>query len=176
MSFRIYLSSISTICKFVHFIRMRYKLCYRGKGVKESYWDKRTESSKTTAKTFYAELAWRYQSSWSSGIGSGPRVAAMAAQVLADRGHTHQLIACKIKRACAYLGCSHHLNWEPFPSPYSNVMRTQTQGTAAVASMRYNSDTQCHVKLILCTVYEHSGKLKVKKIWLYGACFGSRTP
>ena len=35
-----------------------------------------------------------------------------------------------------------------------------------------SSDTQCH-EVILCTEYVHSGKLKVKKIWLYGARFGS---
>ena len=47
----------------------------------ESYGDTRTESDKATAKTFYAELhvAWRYQLSWSSGVGSGSSRAAMAA-------------------------------------------------------------------------------------------------
>ena len=113
------------------------------------YQDTRTESGKATAKTFYAELAWRYQPSWSSGIGSDPRVAALAAQLLADQGQTHQIIACKIERACAYLSCSHHhliINWRTFPSPYSNVMRTQTQGTTPNAKLWGNSDTQCHVK------------------------------
>ena len=49
------------------------------------------------------------------------------------------------------------------------------KGTAAVASnatLGGNSDTQCHIKLILCALYMHSGKLKVKEIWLYGAQFG----
>ena len=143
------------ICKFELFMHMCCKLhvhvCYSGR---ENYRDTLTESGKATAKRFYVELARCYQPSWSSGIGSGLRVAAMAAQLLADRGHTHQLIA--YKRACAYLSCSHHLNWQPFPSPYSNVMRTQTQGTAAVASnakLWGNSDTQCHFKTYpMCSI------------------------
>ena len=43
MSFRIiYLSSISTICKFKQFMRMHYTLCYIDQERIESYGDTRT--------------------------------------------------------------------------------------------------------------------------------------
>ena len=58
MSFRIYLSSISTICKFEQFMCMHYMLCYIERSGKESYRDTKTKSSKATAITFYAQLAW----------------------------------------------------------------------------------------------------------------------
>ena len=54
MSFHIYLSSISTICKFERFMYMRYTLCYIERSGKESYRDTRTKSGKATAIMFYA--------------------------------------------------------------------------------------------------------------------------
>ena len=44
------------------------------------------------------KLAWCYRSFSPSGNGRDPSGADMAAPLLTDRGHTHQLIACK--RAC----------------------------------------------------------------------------
>ena len=55
-SFRIYLSSISTICEFEQSMHMCYVLCYIETLGRESYGDTRTKSGKATciAITFYA--------------------------------------------------------------------------------------------------------------------------
>ena len=49
------------------------------------------------------------------------------------RSRPHPPTYCMHTREHAY-SCSCHLNWWPFSSPYSNAVRTPTQGTAAVAS------------------------------------------
>ena len=102
-SFRIYLSSISTICKFEQSMCMRYTLCYIERSGKEIYGDTRTKSGKATATTFYAIVCLAYH--------IDPVGVARA-----DWGHTHQR-ATHATSMRAH-SCS---NWWPFPSPYSNA-------------------------------------------------------
>ena len=55
--------------------------------------------------------------SWSSGVGSSPSLAAMAAPLSADRDHNHQCaMHAWITTSMRVHSCSHHLNWWLFPS------------------------------------------------------------
>ena len=70
MSIHIYLSSISTICKFEQFILM-LSLCYIQSSGKESFGDTRTKSGKSYSDDVLCIV--------SPGVGNGPSVAAMTA-------------------------------------------------------------------------------------------------
>lgn len=90
------------------------------------------------------KLILRYQSSWSGVVGSGPVGAAMAApllNILADRGHTQQLIACM--HVCMQ---ESHLNWRIFPSMlnYSQVRRHQKEHTR-LANISLNINLCDHI-------------------------------
>ena len=70
---------------------------------KGELWRHKNRGPQSYGKIFLRSLTLilRYQSSWSSGIESGPSGAAMAGpllNILADQGHTQQLIACMYAR------------------------------------------------------------------------------
>ena len=109
--------AIYSCCLLFQFMRMRYTLCYVER--EERVWDTRTKSGKATAITFYAvSLAY----SLDPVCRERPECGSHGCSILGrSRPHPPRCNQRTYESwsACAHC-CSHHLNWWPFPSPYSN--------------------------------------------------------